>query len=257
MTKIEIIEVTLQNVDYRRNPFPAEIANPEGLKANDDQVIAELEDRLPEGDIKTCEEFEYLRAECCDNCHTSYPHYDMYLVSLPDGSHGWICCSVRRALLNLDSDPDYLRELAALKEALGGNLSKTRGIGKPEASSEPAVGIFFVRNNDLWVDSTPVHNAVPYGNMMAHDKGHDAYWQELQAFGVVPLDEEYDAISRGRVSFNTKTQTYHILLDNCILTNDAIVSDIFCAMNLPPKPATKIGLDSHYRCPGCMHQPTE
>lgn len=144
-------------------------------------------------------------------------------------------------------------DMVEIVEVLGGDLSKMRGAGAPEASTDPAVGIFFVRNNDLWVDSTPVNDALRYGDdMMTHDKGHDTFWGELQTCCAVPVDEEYDEISRGRVSFNTKTHTYHILLDGCILKNRKIVQDIFRVMNPPPQPATEIGLDSHYRCPGCI-----
>jgi hypothetical protein len=95
MTRQEIIELTLQQVEYRR------CSTPEGIEANDEIVIPELDRRLPEGDIKTCEDFKYLNVECCDTCHTFYPHYDMYLVTLPDCSRAWICCTVRSAVLGL------------------------------------------------------------------------------------------------------------------------------------------------------------
>ena len=130
MTKQEIMKLTLQQVSYRR------YSTPDGIKANDDMVIAELNKRLPDGEIKTCEDFKYLNAKCCDTCHTLYPHYEMHLESLPDTSMAWICCSVRRKLLKLDSDPEFLRELAALNEFLGGDLSKLSDHGAPEASSD-------------------------------------------------------------------------------------------------------------------------
>jgi hypothetical protein len=64
-------------------------------------VIAELNEQLPEGEIKTCEDFKHLNVECCETCHRYYPHYDVKLVSLPDGSTAWICCTVRSAVLGL------------------------------------------------------------------------------------------------------------------------------------------------------------
>jgi len=124
----------------------------------------------------------------------------------------------------------------------------------PEA---PRVGIFFVQDKYLWIDSTPVEEALLYGDVQTHDKGHDAYWEELQARGSVPRDVEYDECPRGRVCFGTRAKTFHLYLDRCILSRSDMVEKIIRAMNLPPGPLTKIELDSHYRCPGCMHQPRD
>jgi hypothetical protein len=119
------------------------------------------------------------------------------------------------------------------------------------------VGILFVHDNYVWIDSTPVAQATLYGDALTHDKGHDAYWEELQASGSVPWDEEYDECPRGRVCYDTKTKTFHLFLDRCILKRQELVERIICAMNLPPGRLTEIELDSHYRCPGCMHRLNE
>jgi len=124
----------------------------------------------------------------------------------------------------------------------------------PEA---PRVGILFVHDEYPWIDSTPLGEAVLYGDVLTHDKGHDAYWEELQASGSVPRDEEYDECPRGRVCFDTKTKTFHLYLDRCILGRKEMVERIIHTMNLPLEPSTQIQLDSHYRCPGCMHRSNE
>ena len=124
----------------------------------------------------------------------------------------------------------------------------------PEA---PRVGIFFVQDKYLWIDSTPVEEALLYGDVQTHDKGHDAFWEELQASGSVPRDEEYDECPRGRVSYDTKTKTFHLYLDRCILKRKDLVERIICAMNLPPESLAETRLDSHYRCPECMHRSNE
>lgn len=64
-------------------------------------MIATLAERLPEGDIKTCDDRQHLGIGCCNICHTCYPHYDMYLEDVPDGRKAWICCKVRTSLLSL------------------------------------------------------------------------------------------------------------------------------------------------------------
>jgi hypothetical protein len=118
----------------------------------------------------------------------------------------------------------------------------------------PKVGIVFFHAGCLWVDSTPVDNAIPYGEVLTHGKGHDLYWGELQARGVVPKDVEYDEVPRGRVCYNTRSRIYHLYLDRCILRNKEMVRKIIRSMTLPPAPLTEISTDSHYRCPGCMHR---
>ena len=103
MTKAEIIELTLQQIEYRQNPPPEEIADCVGIEGYDDFVIATLNELLPSGNIKTCEDFTYLGVACCPVCHRYYPHFDVKLVTLPDGSKAWICCRLRTALLEPDS----------------------------------------------------------------------------------------------------------------------------------------------------------
>jgi hypothetical protein len=62
-------------------------------------VVAELERRLPDGvDIRTCEDFGHLNVQCCDTCHNFYPHYEMKVIALPDGSPAWVCDAVEWAI---------------------------------------------------------------------------------------------------------------------------------------------------------------
>lgn len=119
------------------------------------------------------------------------------------------------------------------------------------AVNHQCVGIVFMRGDDLWIDSTPVIHAVDYGELKTHEKGHADYWEELQAQHLVPADEEYDEVSRGRVSYDIGKDLYYLFLDRCIRSRPKMVSRIFQAMHLPPWPATQVGGDSHYVCPGC------
>lgn len=102
-----------------------------------------------------------------------------------------------------------------------------------------------------------MEQATLYGDVLTHDKGHDAYWEELQVGGSVPRDEEYDEHPRGRSCYSTKTKTFHLYLDRCILSRKDMVEKIIGAMNLPLESLTEIQLDSHYRCPGCVHRSNE
>lgn len=120
----------------------------------------------------------------------------------------------------------------------------------------PKVGIVFVHGECLWVDSTPIDDAILYGEVLTHDKSHADYWQELQACGAVPSDEEYDEVPRGRVCYDTRSRVYHLYLDGCILRDREMVKKIIRAMTLPSA-RTEINTDSHYRCPTCMSGPSE
>jgi len=92
MTKNEIIDKTLTEI----RPKFAEREEPYSDGSDwDEIVIAELQDRLPERDIKTCEDLLHLQVECCEACHTFYPHYDLKAIDLPDGSRAWVCDPVK------------------------------------------------------------------------------------------------------------------------------------------------------------------
>lgn len=120
---------------------------------------------------------------------------------------------------------------------------------KDEMASAPAVGVFFVHGNNLWIDSTPADEAPLYGDMRSHDGSHEDYWEQLRAGNAAPKDEEYDECPRGRVCYDTKQRVFRIYLDKCIRERRGMVFRIIRAMNLPP--TTRAELDSHYKCPKC------
>jgi hypothetical protein len=72
--------------------------------AQEEETIAiqTLEAKLrkiePDREIRTCSDFGYLLAECCEICHTFSPHYEMSLVDVEGGGEAWICCAIDRAL---------------------------------------------------------------------------------------------------------------------------------------------------------------
>jgi hypothetical protein len=136
-----------------------------------------------------------------------------------------------------------------MRERLGHALTQNEELrAKPKEASAPAVGVFFVHGGNLWIDATPVDEAILYGDMKTHDRGHEDFWEQLQSRGVAPGDEEYDECPRGRVCYDTKQRIFHLYLDRCIRENKDIVSRIIRAMNLSS--VTRVDLDSHYRCPG-------
>ncbi len=96
MTRGEIIEKTLREMGML-------LPSGEYAQSGDEDrdlsiVITELQRRLPYGNIKTCGAFRHLKAGCCNPCHTYRPHCSMSLIELPDGSKGWVCCAMNRAI---------------------------------------------------------------------------------------------------------------------------------------------------------------
>jgi hypothetical protein len=88
MTKADIIAKTLK--EFR---CPVDIGVPLASVEPDyeEVVIAALNRRLPDTDIKTCEDFRHLNVKCCEMCHECFPQYQMNLLDLPDGAKAWVC----------------------------------------------------------------------------------------------------------------------------------------------------------------------
>ena len=118
---------------------------------------------------------------------------------------------------------------------------------------EPHVGIFWLYEGRLVIDSTPLSKAEPYGEALTHARGHIKHWTELQHMGAISPDVEYEEPPRGRVGYDTKTERFWLRADSCILRRKDIVQRIMAALHLPPD-KTSTGRDEHYRCAECMNR---
>jgi hypothetical protein len=99
MTKNEIITKTLLEMHQDCGDIGGSERDPNEELDYEELVIVTLREQLPDDDVNTCEDFAGLKTHCCETCHRSYPHYDMYLENLPTGGKAWLCCVVRAALL--------------------------------------------------------------------------------------------------------------------------------------------------------------
>ena len=87
MKKSEIIEKTLR--DLRAS---------EERDANRESMINfELQNRLPETEIRICDDFKHLKAACCKVCHEN-PAYELELFALPNGEKAWVCHGIAGAI---------------------------------------------------------------------------------------------------------------------------------------------------------------
>ena len=137
MTRDELIKATLRAMSEAPDCDSSGSMEGHNTDNYDAIVIATLSERLPDGQIKTCDDLA-LSVECCTNCHTFYPHYDMCLEILPDGAAAWICCAVRSALLSPQPYPkERQRELMELEEALGGNPNSRQFENLADSDTQP------------------------------------------------------------------------------------------------------------------------
>jgi len=123
-------------------------------------------------------------------------------------------------------------------------------------STEPRVGIFWLVNQNLLIDSTLLSAAEEYDQFKIHSGNHVSVWEKFRQNGTAPREMEYEEAPRGRVMHNTKTRRFTLLADKCILKNKRIVRKIMSEMSLPSKTTDK-GTDSHYRCFACLYGSSE
>lgn len=116
----------------------------------------------------------------------------------------------------------------------------------------PHVGIVYLVDGKLWIDSAPVAEASNFGDLAFHKLQHEQYWKQLVEQGVAP-DTEYTEFPRGRVSYERQSHKFTLLADECILRRKTLVSAILQRMNLPVG-HTKIGADGGYRCSECLRR---
>jgi hypothetical protein len=115
---------------------------------------------------------------------------------------------------------------------------------------EPRVGIFWLVDKRLVIDTTPLSEAGKYGDFNIYDGDHVTLWGEMEKRGEVPSDTDYEEHPRGRVNYNTTTQQFTLFADVCILRKKNVVKKLLRLMHLPGD--TALSTDEHYRCFRCL-----
>jgi hypothetical protein len=117
MIRGEIIELTIERMVIEGRYLQPAASDSVYIEDFVDHVIATLAQKLPDGEIQTCDDFKNLGIECCDGCHLYHPETGMTLVHLTDGRKAWVCCSLRPALLESDAARTTNVKVAADKAA--------------------------------------------------------------------------------------------------------------------------------------------
>jgi hypothetical protein len=121
---------------------------------------------------------------------------------------------------------------------------------KSAQQPEPHVGIFWLIDRKLIIDTTPVSKAESYSTALNHPTSHIDYWTRLQRTGAVLPEVEYEELPRGRVVFDGREQRLKLYADACILRKKDVVKKLLRLLHLPDD--TPLSTDPHYKCYRCL-----
>ena len=125
-------------------------------------------------------------------------------------------------------------------------VKRTRMGENPAA--KPRLGIFWLVDGKLLIDSVPLSECDKYGDHLNYPGSHIHVWELWRRGGKVPVESEYEVFPRGRVIYGT---TFTLLADRCILKRKDLIATIKKQLCLPKQ--TSMGTDPHYRCFHCLH----
>jgi hypothetical protein len=132
-------------------------------------------------------------------------------------------------------------------------MAKPAKLSRKEAkpAAEPRLGIFWLVDGKLLIDSAPLSECEQYGDHRNYPGSHSDVWELWLRVGKAPAPSEYEEFPRGRTMYSTSTNTFTLLADRCILKRKELIAKIKEELRLPKQ--TPLGTDSHYRCFHCLH----
>lgn len=120
---------------------------------------------------------------------------------------------------------------------------------------EPRLGIFWLVNNKLLIDSVELSQSEQYYDYRNYPHSHIDIWEQWQRIGKAPPESPYEEYPRGRVTYDTKTKIFMLFADKCLLKRRDLIAKIKEELHLPNK--ITLESDSHYRCFDCLHNDEE
>jgi hypothetical protein len=119
-----------------------------------------------------------------------------------------------------------------------------------ERRHEPRLGIFWLADGKLLIDSAPLSECEQYGDHLNYPGSHINVWEQWRQVGNAPAESEYEEFPRGRVIYDTKAKRFALLADRCILKQKNLTAKIRSELYLPKTLTSRT--DSHYRCFTCL-----
>jgi hypothetical protein len=118
-------------------------------------------------------------------------------------------------------------------------------------ATEPRLGIFWLVNGKLLIESAPLSECEKYGEHLNFPGSHIEVWEKWKHAGKAPADTEYEEYGRGRVLCDKQGTKFALLADTHILSQKRLIATIKAELHLPKQ--TSLGTDPHYRCFQCLH----
>jgi hypothetical protein len=116
-------------------------------------------------------------------------------------------------------------------------------------AKEPCVGIFFVVEGRIYVDSLPFTENPSYAGYRTFYRNHPDFWDFLQQ-GPRRHPYRYEEVARGRVSYHNASERFKLFADRCIVKKKRLLRTVMGEFNLPAN--TVVRMDDHYQCLGCL-----
>ena len=104
------------------------------------------------------------------------------------------------------------------------------------------VGLFFMADGKLLLHTCTLEEAQPYGDFLNYPHSHDDIWykQYQHTYHV-----DFDYWPRGRIIYNTETQTYSLFYDGCMMDTAKEMAKAFGGEKV------LMMRDEHYQCHRC------
>jgi len=119
----------------------------------------------------------------------------------------------------------------------------------------PEVGLFYMIDGELWIESTPVPEARSLREVIIQPGTHRSYWANLRRMIRALEGVPHTCYPHGRVVFVKATGQYHLYLGPELLTHEHLIRQVMEAMSLTA-PQTEVRLAPHFRIHGfLMHVP--
>jgi hypothetical protein len=121
---------------------------------------------------------------------------------------------------------------------------------------EPRVGIFFLVDGELIVESVPISEGEDDGDFVNDPRSHIECWDsEAGEIEKLPAKwvsgKSYDYYPRGRCLYSKKSKRFCLYVDPCIDRFPRVREELLCSFQIPVEKTDVILDDPHYRCFEC------
>ena len=123
---------------------------------------------------------------------------------------------------------------------------RARRIQRWREAGTPEVGIFYVMEGELRLDSTPLPEARQLREVIIHVRKHRLYWRMFGQASPALHGLPHTCCPRGRVVYVKATARYHLEVGPKLVTDAGMIRQVMEAMHLPAA-QTELRLASHFR----------